>query len=192
MTRVFVVFAHPSHESYNYALLQRLTTGLASAAHEVQVSDLYEQGFDPAMTADELYRHHAPESVVAEQRKVLWAQLLIFVYPVWWWSPPAILKGWLERVVCLDFAFRYDIKRLGYAGLLEGREAVVISTGSSDPRTYTEPWQAGAHERFVADILRTAGVPVTRHFALANVHQYAPPEELAESLRTVHAFASTL
>jgi NAD(P)H dehydrogenase (quinone) len=189
MSRILIIFAHPSQQSYNYSILQQVIDGLGQRGHEIQISDLYDQQFDPVMTEVELYRKQAPESILQEQAKVIWADILFFIFPIWWWSPPAILKGWLERVLCLGFAFAYDIKRNGYVGTLQERKAVIISTGSSDPGSYPVAWQAASHTNYVGDILAMSGITVARHMSLYNIHSYQSQSELDQYLRDVYELA---
>lgn len=189
MSRVLIIFAHPSQQSYNFSILQQVIAGLGEKGHDIQVDDLYVQRFDPVMTEAELYRKQAPEDILQEQTKVIWADILFFIFPIWWWGPPAILKGWLERVLCLGFAFTYDIKRNGYIGTLQERKAVIISTGSSDPGSYPVAWQAAAHINYVGDILAMSGVTVARHMSLHNIHPYQPQNELDQYLRDVYELA---
>ena len=192
MSRVLIIFAHPSQQSYNSSILRTSIEGLSEGEHEVQIDDLYAQRFDPAMTEDELYQRYTPDSILQEQAKVIWADTLFFIFPVWWWSPPAILKGWLERVLCLHFAFKYDIKQNGYVGTLQDREAVIISTGSSDPSSYPVAWQAAAHTSYVGDILAVSGIPVVKQMNLDSIHQYRDHFDLAQHLQSVYDFARSL
>jgi NAD(P)H dehydrogenase (quinone) len=189
MSRVLIVFAHPSGTSFNRAVLERLVGALRALDHTVKVCDLYAERFDPLMTAPELHEQGRPPDVHRAQQLVLGAEVLFFVYPTWWWTPPAMLKGWLERVICIGFAFRFEVTLNRFAGLLEGRRAFAISTGSADPTTYAAPWQADAHREFVKEILAVAGVPMVEHLALTNVHQYAPPDDLLAALDSVERLA---
>lgn len=100
--RILVVFAHPVEESFGRAVYDRLTGALAQAGHEVRGLDLYAIGFDPVLSAAERRAYHSPglnEAAVADQiAHIRWAEGLIFVYPTWWYSLPAMLKGWIDRV----------------------------------------------------------------------------------------------
>jgi putative NADPH-quinone reductase len=100
--RILVVRAHPAPESFNAAIGTRLVQGLAAAGHEVHDLDLYAAGFDPVMRAPEWradYTQGANTALVADQLAHLrWAEGLILVYPTWFHGPPAMLKGWIERV----------------------------------------------------------------------------------------------
>lgn len=100
--RILVVFAHPLPESFGAAIYRRLVENLERQGHEVRGLDLYALGFDPVMSAQERRGYHTAglnEVPVAEQLDhVRWAEGLIFVYPTWWYSLPAMLKGWIDRV----------------------------------------------------------------------------------------------
>jgi len=95
-------------------------------------------------------------------------------------------------VVCLGYAFTYDVSLPGYRGLLGGRRAVVITTGSADPDTYPEAWQREAQEKLVPEVLRTAGIDTISRLSLTQIHRYAPSDDLTAALQTVAAFARTL
>jgi NAD(P)H dehydrogenase (quinone) len=192
MSRVLVIFAHPSHDSYNFGVLQKAVDGLNERGHDVQVNDLYVAKFDPVLTEGEFYRKHTPEIILNEQAKVIWADLLFFIFPVWWWSPPAILKGWLERVLCQNFAFRYDVKVNATVGTLQDRRAVIISTSSSDPNSYPIRWQAASHTDFVREILTTSGLNVIKQMNFYEIHQYADQHQLSAHLDDVDNFVKTL
>jgi NAD(P)H dehydrogenase (quinone) len=100
--RVLVVYAHPVPDSFNAAVHARLLQALGRAGHEVRDLDLYGMGFAPAMSEAErrdYMTHGANTAAIAEHLEHLrWAEALILVYPTWWYSLPAMLKGWLDRV----------------------------------------------------------------------------------------------
>lgn len=100
--RVWVVSCHPSAESLTAASCERVLAGLAIAGHEVRHTDLYADGFDPAMPAHER-RHHldAPDTkpaIAAHVESLRWCDTIVFVYPTWWSGQPAMLKGFIDRV----------------------------------------------------------------------------------------------
>ncbi|HHJ18974.1 MAG TPA: flavodoxin family protein [Gammaproteobacteria bacterium] len=129
MMKVLVVIAHPHQDSFNYAILDRLKLGLQRAGHSVDVQDLYASGFDPVLRGEELaalQQGHLSADVDSEQSRIKAAEGLIFIYPLWWFDRPAMLKGWCDRVLTQGFAFQYD--DLGVTGLLPCRKAMVIVT----------------------------------------------------------------
>lgn len=100
--RLLVVYAHPVPQSFNAAIHTTLLDGLRAAGHEVRDLDLYGIGWQAAMSRDERERYMDParnrEGIEDQVGHLRWAEGLIFVYPTWWYSLPAILKGWLDRV----------------------------------------------------------------------------------------------
>jgi len=100
--RVLVVHCHPCEESFGRALRDGVLQGLRDGGHEARLLDLYAEGFDPVMGADERRGYHTPGEneapVAAHLAQLRWCEGLIFVHPTWWYGPPAMLKGWLDRV----------------------------------------------------------------------------------------------
>ncbi|MFN3994490.1 MAG: NAD(P)H-dependent oxidoreductase [Tabrizicola flagellatus] len=100
--RLLVIHAHPVPESFNSALCRIVVETAREAGHEVRLLDLYAEGFDPVMSVDERRRYHDDDppdpKVAAHIAHLKWAEGLIFVYPTWWYSQPAMLKGWMDRV----------------------------------------------------------------------------------------------
>jgi putative NADPH-quinone reductase len=136
-----IVVAHPSTDAYCHALADRARTGLLAAGHEVVVIDLYAQHFRTAMTAEERAAYHGDEPIidpmVAEHAELVQrAETIVFVYPTWWSGLPAILKGWLERVLVPGVGFVLDERTNKVRpGLDRMRRIVGISTYGS-PRWY--------------------------------------------------------
>ena len=107
--RLLVVHCHPVPDSYGAALRDRVLEAARQAGHDVRLRDLYAEGFDPVMGAEERLGYHTPgenEAPVADHLADLrWAEGLVFVYPTWWYGQPAMLKGWLDRVWVPHVAF---------------------------------------------------------------------------------------
>ena len=138
--QVVVVLAHPNSDSFTHAIAERASAGLRGAGHDVQVLDLYALDFRAAMSRDDHVAYHsghpAIDPMVADHGAlILRAQALVFVYPTWWSSLPAILKGWLERVMVPGVAFVFNEKGKVRPGLSNIRRIVGISTYGS-PRLY--------------------------------------------------------
>ena len=91
--KVLIVFAHPNPQSFNGAVLEAFTSGLQEAGHTLEVVDLYGIGFDPCLSSDEIIAQFTggqlPQDVLEQQEKVGQADVLAFIYPVWWWRGPA-------------------------------------------------------------------------------------------------------
>lgn len=136
--RILVVFAHPVPTSFNGAVRDVAVAALAAAGHNVDQIDLYADGFDPRMSTDERLAYETLQPILdpriaAYVERVRAAEGLVFVYPTWWWGLPAILKGWLERVLVPGVGFVLDpATNKVRPGLGQVRQVVGISTyGSS-------------------------------------------------------------
>jgi NAD(P)H dehydrogenase (quinone) len=138
---VLVVHAHPDPDSLGTALARAAVDGFRDAGREVELVDLYADGFDPRMTPDErrAYETGTPILDPAVQRYadlIGRADTIVFVYPTWWFGMPAILKGFLDRVLVAGVAFRLDPRtRKVRPGLTHVRRLVGITTYGS-PRAY--------------------------------------------------------
>ena len=101
--RLLVVFCHPSLESYGAALYEMACRTLRASGHELRCRDLYREGFNPVLSTEEWsnYLSHT-ETIIAKHpehvAELQWAEGLVIIYPTWYYGPPAMLKGWLERV----------------------------------------------------------------------------------------------
>ncbi len=100
--RILVVYCHPCDESFSAAIRDTAVTAMATAGHNIRLTDLYAQGFNPVMEADERRGYHTAgdnERPIADHLDdIRWAEGLVFIYPTWWYGLPAMLKGWLDRV----------------------------------------------------------------------------------------------
>ncbi|GAB4182486.1 MAG: NAD(P)H-dependent oxidoreductase [Thalassobaculales bacterium] len=107
--RVLVLYAHPLPDSFHAALHAAAVDGLSRAGHQVDDCDLYAEGFNPVLSAEErrhyhdLTRNRAPVAGYVERLQA--AEALVLCFPVWCFGPPAILKGFLDRVMLPEVSF---------------------------------------------------------------------------------------
>ncbi len=135
--KVLIVYAHPNPNSFNHAILEAVVESLRLSKHEPRVKDLYEEKFNPLLDRDMLAlinKGVIPRDILREQQHILWAEGLIFIYPLWWFDRPAILKGWFDRVFTNGFAFRYTSR--GVEGLLHHKKALVLVTTGGTVEEY--------------------------------------------------------
>jgi putative NADPH-quinone reductase len=141
---VLVVCAHPDADSFTHAITRAVERGLAKSGHDVTTLDLYALDFAAAMSTAEhrAYQAWDPtadappvlDPMVADHaRLVAGARAIVFVYPTWWSPPPAILKGWLERVLVPGVSFTFDAKGKVRPGMHHVKRIVGICT-------YGAPW----------------------------------------------------
>jgi NAD(P)H dehydrogenase (quinone) len=132
---VLIVYAHPDPNSLNAALKNHAVRHLEAAGHAVQLSDLYAMEWNAKLAASEIpeQEHHRTD-ILREQEKLRWADTVIFQFPLWWFSMPAIMKGWVERVYTLGFGYgvgEHSDQRWGdrYGeGTLAGKRAMLMVT----------------------------------------------------------------
>ena len=109
--RILLVYAHPLEQSYASALRDAVLSTLAEGGHQVDLCDLYAEGFQAALTREERLAYHSvpanAEAVARDVERLRWAEGVIFVFPSWWYGMPAILKGWFDRVWLPGVAFEF-------------------------------------------------------------------------------------
>lgn len=131
-----MIHSHPVTDSFSGALRDSAIEGARAAGHDVRVLDLGAMSFNPVMSAEELrgYKAVTPaanEDLTVHIDAVRWADVLVFVYPTWWSTLPAQLKGWLERVMRPGVAFVFDEDNKVRPGLRQVRRIVGITTYGS-------------------------------------------------------------
>ncbi len=137
LVQVLVVHAHPAEESLSATLFATTTAALKRSGHHVDVIDLYAEDYEARMNRAErlAYESNTPvldPMVERHTAMLLRAEVLVFVYPTWYWGLPAILKGWLERTLVPGVGFVLDPRTNKVRGGLSGlRRIVGISTYGS-------------------------------------------------------------
>ena len=133
---VYILFAHPAKDSFNRAVLEAFTRGLADFEHTYEVNDLYATEFKSEVDVDQYEREvgldpeaPVPHDVKLEQDKIDRADALAFIYPVWWSDCPAKLKGWFDRVFTYGYAYFYDTTETRYTKIDIKKALVICSAG---------------------------------------------------------------
>jgi putative NADPH-quinone reductase len=147
--RVLVVYCHPCPDSFTAAVRDRALEALHKAGHETRLIDLYAEGFNPVISAEERRGYHTPgenERPVAEHlERLRWAEGLIFVYPTWWYGLPAMLKGWLDRVFVPHATFKMPERGKPIARVMTNIRLVGAISTLGSPRWWW--WVMGAPGR---------------------------------------------
>lgn len=135
-----IVVSHPDSQSLTHAVAQAFAKGLAaSGGHSTEIADIAAEGFDPAFNQNDrsayFLKAPLPSDIVREQARVDRADALVLVYPIYWWSFPGQLKGWIDRVFTNGWAYEETpdgklIKRLGHLAVH------LIGIGGAHARTY--------------------------------------------------------
>jgi NAD(P)H dehydrogenase (quinone) len=132
---ILILLAHPDPGSLNHAIAASAADALRGNRHEVVLHDLYQEHFDPVVPAGELARDARLDVRLARHcEEIAGADGIIVVHPNWWGMPPAILKGWIDRVLRPDVAYRFTGGDGGEGvpiGLLKAKAAIVFNTANT-------------------------------------------------------------
>lgn len=144
-----IVVAHPNPRSLSHAVAAQVSQGLLAreGGHSVEIADLAAEGFDPRFGQADIAVHlrvaPPPADVLAEQARIDRADALVLVYPVFWWSMPALLKGWIDRVFANGWAYDFgEDERLHKR--LQRLPVHQLALGGADVRTYARHGYFGA------------------------------------------------
>ena len=139
--KISIILAHPNRESLNHAIAAAAIDALKSNNHDVNFHDLYEEGFDPVLPNLEIEKDvPLPNNIERYCLEIAGADGIIVIHPNWWGQPPAILKGWIDRVIRPGVAYEFLEGDKGDGipnGLLKARAALVFNT-SNTPREREE------------------------------------------------------
>ena len=140
--RVLVILGHPRKESFCGAIANAYATGASAAGAEVRLLFVADMQFDPNVVTASPRQQPVEPSISAAMELVAWADHLVFVFPTWWGTMPAALKGFLDRVFMPGFAFEDREDGTGWDKLLEGKSAHLITTMDTPRLIYR--WIYGA------------------------------------------------
>jgi len=165
--KVFVVYWHPEPRSFNAAMFQTACGTLTAAGHEVRTSNLHEMRFDPVSSRKNFTTVKDPnylkpqieemnatemngfsEEIESEIRKIEWCELMIWQFPLWWFGLPAVLKGWVDRVLAMGRT--YGGGRIYQSGVFCGKRALLsLTTGGPE-----DAYRKGGFNGDITAILR--------------------------------------
>lgn len=135
---VTVIFAHPWHGSFNKAILSEITDKLEQTNQIYTVLDLYKDNFNPVLSEEELSLYsqgkYIDPLVESYQSTLKKSNKVIFIFPVWWGTAPAILRGFLDKVFLVNFSHTY---KNGWTPLLNINKTVIITTSQSPSEMFT-------------------------------------------------------
>jgi NAD(P)H dehydrogenase (quinone) len=135
--KVTVVLAHPDKKSFNYAIAEAAVRTLNASGYEVTFHDLYREKFSPSIPSREIPRSVSlPQQIRKHCEEIPQADGIIIVHPNWWGQPPAILKGWIDRVLRPGVTYEFTERDGGEGvpnGLLKAKTALVFNTSNTPP-----------------------------------------------------------
>jgi len=177
-----VIVAHPAEDSFTMGITHAYVTELEKLGHSQRTYDLYRMGFDPVLTAHELlpvsFDHPASADVVHAQDDIRAADVLTVIYPLWWLSMPAMMKGYIDRVFARGFA--YESHNGIVQGLLSGKKVVLITISGAPLPLLVKTGNWNAVEVLQdTHVFRSAGFVLLEHLHFDEVEPYLS-EAIAE------------
>ena len=144
-----IVLTHPDPNSLTHAIAEQVAHGIAASGsrHSSEIADLSVEGFDPRFTRNDhavLLKQAAPSTeIAAEHARLERADALVLVYPIYWWSFPSLLKGWIDRVFTQGWAYEED-ENGKLQKKLQHLQVHLLAVGGADQRTYARHGYFGA------------------------------------------------
>lgn len=188
--KMLVVYTYPNHKSLNYAFSQQVMKGSKENANikGIQMLDLYEEGFNPLLVFNEQKRRrdmHIDPELEKYRQQIKWADKLVFIYPIWWGRPPAMLLGYIDQMFASNFAYK-DKKGLFPEGLLKGKSVVCIST-MKGPTNYPMLWLNNAHKILMKKALfNFVGIKKVKFFEFGNME--SPKGNHSKKLEKIYQY----
>lgn len=169
MQKILIINGHPDAESYNYALSDAYKKGAAKAGAEIQQINIRELDFNPNLQFGYRKRTELEPDLLEAQNKLKWADHLVWIYPVWWGSVPAMMKGFLDRVMLPGFAFNKRENSLWWDKCFTGKTARIICTLDQPEWYYRLVYRSPSHHAMKRVTLNYIGVKKVRITAIGPI-----------------------
>ncbi|MFJ7724732.1 NAD(P)H-dependent oxidoreductase [Neobacillus sp. NPDC097160] len=188
--KILVIYTHPNHQSLCYAFLQKVLKGSHENPNikDIQVLDLYEEGFNPVLVFNEHKRRrdmYRDPHLEKYRDQIIWADKIVFVYPIWWGRPPAMMLGYIDQLFAANFAYK-DKKGLLPEGLLKGKSVVCVST-MKGPANYPLLWLNNSHKILMKKALFSfVGIKQVKFFEFGNME--SPKGKQTKKLEKIYRY----
>ena len=162
MKKILIINGHPDAESFNSGLAAAYKKGVKNSNAEVQEINIRELDFNPNLQYGYRKRTELEPDLLEAQTKLKWADHLVWVYPVWWGSLPAITKGFIDRVFLPGFAFEHKKDSVWWNKLFKGKTARIICTLDQPGWYYRWVYSSPSHNAMKKLTLNFVGVSKVR------------------------------
>lgn len=176
---ITIILGHPDSSSFCNAIAEQYAASARSVGHTVRLFKLGELVFDPVLRHGYQQRQALEHALVEIRDAISWAQHLVFVYPIWWGSMPAILKGMFDRIFLPGYAFKYREDSLWWDRLLVGRSAHAIVTMDTPPWYYRLIYTMPGHHQIKKTILKFCGIKPVQ------ITSFGPIRNASETQRNI-------
>jgi NAD(P)H dehydrogenase (quinone) len=162
--KISVILAHPNRESFNHAIAAAAVETLTQNGHKVYFHDLYREKFNPVLPSEEIPKDASLQPDIEKYcKEISQSQGIIIVHPNWWGQPPAILKGWVDRVLRPGVAYEFLEGDKGEGvpiGLLKAKSAIVFNTSNTETEREKKVFGDPLETLWKNCIFGLCGVPV--------------------------------
>lgn len=162
--RIAIIIGHPDKESYNFALAEAYKNGAEKSGAEIREIKIRDLAFNPNLQFGYRKRTELEPDLIAAQETLKWANHIVWVYPVWWGSVPALMKGFIDRVLLPGFAFKKREGSLWWDKLLTGKTSRIICTLDQPPWFYRLINRSPSHQamkRLTMNFIGVQSVKIT-------------------------------
>ena len=158
MKKVLIINGHPDQESFNYGISAAYKRGADQAAAEVHEINIRELDFNPNLQFGYRKRTELEPDLLRAQALIRWADHIVWIYPVWWGSVPALMKGFIDRVFLPGFAFKKREGSVWWDKYLTGKTARLICTLDQPPWYYRWVYGSPSHKAMKKLTMRFVGI----------------------------------
>jgi NAD(P)H dehydrogenase (quinone) len=173
---LLIIYSNHQKGNFNWQLLERIKVKMAENGSPVIVRDLYELDFDPVLKPadfDMISRGTPPDDISKEQDFVRWADVLLFIYPVWWGGMPAIVKGYIDKVLSWGFAYKSNGNGVVYP-LLSDKKAIVMSSLGQSKEEYEKGMFQAMSRVNSEGVFGFCGIQVLEQMFFSSIHAITP------------------
>jgi len=174
-----VIYSNHHKGNFNEELLSFLKQLIAEKGYECIVRDLYSLDFNAVLKTDDFEAIGAgdtPEDIGTEQKYISWADVVVFIYPVWWGGMPAIMKGYIDRV--FSWGFSYKTNRNGPYPLLGGKKALILSSMGQSKQDYEKGMFAAMNRINEEGIFGFCGIEIADQIYFPSIHSVNPDQKI--------------
>ena len=174
---VLIINGHPRKDSMSAAFTEAYATGAKEAGAVTEVMHLVDLSFEPNVNNIIPHRQRLEPDIENAQRLITWAEHIVFIYPTWWGTMPALIKAFLDRVLTSGFAFEEIEGGTGYGPLLRGKTAQIITTMDTPLFVYKLIYHSPGHNAMKIATLGFCG------FNMAKTLNFGPVKKSTEEIR---------
>ena len=169
MKKILIINGHPDKESFNYSLSEAYKKGAIKSDAELKEINIGELNFDPNLKAGYRKITDLEPDLIDAQEKIKWANHIVWVYPVWWGSVPAIMKGFIDRTFIPGFAFKYRENSPWWDTYLTNKTARIICTMDAPVWYYQLFYGAPSHKAMKKLTLQFVGIKKVKITAIGPI-----------------------